>query len=163
MKIVKNIRYFLLCFIVLFLEMTIGKYLAIQGTVPMLSFCLSIVIAVKEENPNYIVVIGIILGAFLDILLGHGFGSYTVAFSISSLITYCFRDNIFSSKLLFLIINSIILSFLICVFYYLFHILDVGIDFGIMMTRIALPTSLYNTIICIVLYFALGTTFYKRR
>lgn len=163
MKVFKNIRYFLICFVIIFLEFTVGKYLAVQGSVPMLSFCLCMVVGAKEKNPNYIVSIGIIMGVFFDLLSGHGFGSYTVTFTLGTLVTYIFRDKIFSSKILFLICDAFVLSVCLCIFYYLFHILDVGINFGLMFKNIAVPTAIYNTITSVVFYWILSPNLYKRR
>ncbi len=163
MKIFKSIKYFIICFATIVLEMTLGKYLSISGTVPMLSFCLCLVIATKEKDPEYILYIGIILGVLLDLLLGHGFGSYTVIFTLSVWVTFLLRDNIFSSLALFLMIDTFILTILLNVIYYLFHILDAGIDFGIMLTQIAFPTAVYNTVISILFYLILKPTLYKRR
>ena len=155
MKIFKSIKYFIICFATIVLEMTLGKYLSISGTVPMLSFCLCLVIATKEKDPEYILYIGIILGVLLDLLLGHGFGSYTVIFTLSVWVTFLFRDNIFSSLAVFLTIDTFILSILLNVIYYLFHILDAGIDFGTMLAKIAFPTAVYNTIISILFYLSI--------
>ena len=163
MKIFKSIKYFIICFATIVLEMTLGKYLSISGTVPMLSFCLCLVIATKEKDPEYIHYIGIILGVLLDFLLGHGFGSFTVIFTLSVWVTFLFRDNIFSSLAVFLTIDTFILSILLNVIYYLFHILDAGIDFGTMLAKIAFPTAVYNTIISILFYLILKPTLYKRR
>lgn len=163
MRIFKSIKYFIICFSTIVLEMTLGKYLSISGTVPMLSFCLCLVIATKENDPEYILCIGIILGVLLDLLLGHGFGSYTVIFTLSVWVTFLFRDNIFSSLAVFLTIDTFILSILLNVIYYLFHILDAGIDFGTMLAKIAFPTAVYNTVISILFYSILKPTLYKRR
>lgn len=163
MKIFKNLKYFLICFFVIIFELTVGKYLAIYGTVPMLSFCLCLVIGTKEEKFDYIVTIGIIMGILSDLFSGHGFGTYTITFTLAVIATYILRNNIFSSTLLFLICDTFILSLLFSVIYYLFHILNVGIDFGIMITNIAVPTAIYNTIVCVIFYLILNLTLYKRR
>lgn len=163
MKILKSIKYFIICFATIVLEMTLGKYLSISGTVPMLSFCLCLVIATKEKDPEYILYIGIILGVLLDLLLGHGFGSYTVIFTLSVWVTFLLRDNIFSSLAVFLTIDTFVLSILLNVIYYLFHILDAGINLGTMLAKIAFPTALYNTVISILFYLVLKPTLYKRR
>lgn len=163
MKILKNLKYFLICFFVIIFEVTVGKYLEISGTVPMLSLCLCLVIGTKEENFNYIVTIGIIMGLFADLFSGHGFGTYTVAYTLAVTATYIVRDNIFSSALLFLICDTFILTLLLSVFYYLFHILNVGIGFGVMLTGLALPTALYNVVVSAIFYAILNFTLYKRR
>lgn len=163
MKIFKSIKYFMICFATIILEVTLGKYLAISGTVPMLSFCLCLVIAVNEKDPDYILYIGIIVGAILDILLGHGFGTYTAAFALSCWITYMLRDAIFSSMALFLTIDTFVLTIILNVVYFLLHILDVGSDFGTILLEIAFPTAFYNTIVSIVFYAILKLTLYKRR
>lgn len=163
MKLFKSINYFILCFFIIILEMTLGKYIAVSGTVPMLSFCLCLVIASKEKSPDYIIYIGIITGVFLDLLIGHGFGTYTVIFSLCVWITYLLRDSIFSSMLVFLIIDTAILTILSSIVYFLLHILNVGITFGTMITRIALPSALYNAIIVAVFYAILSFTMYRRR
>ncbi len=163
MKIFKDIKYFLICFFVIIFELTVGKYLAIFGTVPMLSFCLCLVIATKEENFNYIITIAIIMGVLSDLFSGHGFGTYTVTFTLAVIATYLLRNNIFSSVALFTICNTFILTLIFSVIYYIFHILNVGINFGTMITNIAIPTAIYNTIVCVIFYLILNLTLYKRR
>lgn len=163
MKLFKNLKYFLICFFVIFFELTVGKYLEIKGTVPMLSFCLCLVIGTKEENINYIVTIGIIMGVFSDLFSDHGFGTYTITFTMAVIATYILRNNLFSSTVLFLIFNTFILTHIFSVIYYLFHILNVGIGFGTMLTKIAVPTAIYNSIVCVIFYFILNLTLYKRR
>ncbi|MBQ7986795.1 MAG: rod shape-determining protein MreD [Clostridia bacterium] len=163
MKIFKNLKYFLICFFVIIFELTVGKYLAISGTVPMLSFCLCLVIGTKEENFNYIVTIGIIMGVLSDLFSGHGFGTYTVTFTLAVIATYILRNNIFSSTTLFLVCNTFVLTLLFSVIYFLLHILNVGIDFGTMITNIAIPTAVYNTVISVIFYLILNLTLYKRR
>ena len=163
MKIFKSIKYFMICFATIILEMTLGKYLSVSGTVPMLSYCLCLVIAVNEKDPDYIFYIGIILGAILDFLLGHGFGTYIAVFAVSSWITYILRDAIFSSLALFLTIDTFVLTILSNIVYFSLHILEVGSDFGTILLEIAFPTALYNTIISIVFYVVLKFTLYKRR
>lgn len=163
MKIFKNIKYFLICFFVIIFELTVGKYLEISGTVPMLSFCLCLIIATKEENLNYIITIGIIMGALSDVFSGHGFGTNTVAFLLALIATYLLRNSIFSSTILFIIFNTFILTMLYSVVYYVLHILNVGINFGTMITNIAIPTAIYNTIVSVISYFILNFTLYKRR
>ncbi len=163
MKLFKNLKYFLICFFVVIFELTVGKYLAVAGTVPMLSFCLCLVIGTKEENLNYIITIGIIMGALADLFSGHGFGTYTVIFVLAVIATYLLRNNIFSSTTLFIICNTFILTLLSSVVYYIFHILNVGINFGAMISDIAIPTAIYNTIISVIFYAILNLTLYKRR
>ena len=163
MKLLKNIKYFILCFFVLVLEMTAGKYFSIFGTVPMISFCLCLVVAQKEKNENYIITISIILGLILDLLLNHGFGFYTVTFMLSAISTYFLRDITFSSKILFLVCNTFVLTILVCVLYYFFHILDIGTVFWSIFINVVLPVTIYNVFIVIIFYFVLNKIFYKRR
>lgn len=163
MKLFKNLKYFLICFFVVIFELTVGKYLAAAGTVPMLSFCLCLVIGTKEENLNYIITIGIIMGALADLFSGHGFGTYTVIFVLAVIATYLLRNNIFSSTTLFIICNTFILTLLSSVVYYIFHILNVGINFGAMISDIAIPTAIYNIIVSVIFYAILNLTLYKRR
>lgn len=163
MKIFKNLKYFLICFFVIILELTVGKYLEVSGTVPMLSFCLCLVIGTKEENFNYIVTIGVIMGVLADLFSGHGFGTFTITFTLCVIATYLLRNNLFSSTTLFIVFNTFILTLLFSVIYYIFHILNVGINFGAMITEIAIPTAIYNTIVSVIIYVILNLTLYKRR
>ncbi len=163
MKLFKNLKYFLICFLFIIFELTVGKYLEISGAVPMLSFCLCLVIATKEENFNYIVTIGIVVGVLSDLFSGHGFGTYTITFTLAVIATYILRNNTFSSPLLFVIFDTFILTVLFSTIYYLFHILNVGIEFGAMFAKLAMPIAIYNTIVSTIFYFILNSTLYKRR
>lgn len=163
MKIIQYARYFLICLFTIILEMTVGKYLELSGTVPMLSFCLCLAISGREKKPNYIIFASIFLGVGMDLFCDHGFGTYTLLFVMSAYLTYILRNSIFSSITLFLILDTFLLSVLSCAVYYLLHILDVGINFGVMLTKIAFPTAFYNVIICVIFSFVLKVTLYKRR
>lgn len=163
MKIIQYARYFLISFFAIILEMTVGKYLAISGTVPMISFCVCTAISAREENQNYIIFASVFLGVIMDLLSGHGFGTYTVTFILSAYATYILKNSVFSSITIFLIFDTFILSVFVCIFYYLFHVLDVGINFGNMLISIALPTAFYNVVVCVLISYILKLTLYKRR
>ena len=102
MKIIEYARYFLICLFTVIFEMTVGKYLAISGTVPMISFCVCTAISAREEKQDYIIFVSVFLGVVMDLLSGHGFGTYTVTFILSAYATYFLRNLIFSSITLFL-------------------------------------------------------------
>lgn len=163
MKLLKNIKYFILCLFVIVLEMTAGKYFSIFGAVPMISYCLCLVIAQREKNENYIITISIVMGLLFDLLINHGFGFYTVAFMLSAICTYFLRDITFSSKVLFLVVNTFLLTIFVCLFYYFFHIIDIGTDFWKLLISVIIPVSLYNVFVSIIFYFLLNKILYKRR
>ncbi|MBR5808725.1 MAG: rod shape-determining protein MreD [Clostridia bacterium] len=163
MKIFKDIKYFLICFFVIFFELTVGKYLEISGTVPMLSFCLCLAIATREEKLDYIITIGVVVGIVADLFSGHVFGTYAVTYTLSAIATYLLRNNIFSSTTLFLVCNTFVLTVLFSIIYYIFNVLNVGISFGTMILELAIPTALYNTAICVIFYLIFNLTLYKRR
>ncbi len=163
MKSVKIAKYALICFIVLVFEMTFGKYLAISGAVPMLTFCFCITFALFESDMNYIAFVSATAGALFDILSGHGFGTYTLLFSLSAMATFFVRDNLFSSKILLLICDVFVLSIFVETIYFLIHITDISGNFFTSFISVILPVAVYNIIISLVFYPILKRILVKRR
>jgi len=153
LNIAKDTKYILSAIIILICEFTFGKYIAIFGAVPMLTLSFCILVSVFEKDFSYLLTISIILGIVSDILQGHGFGTYSIALPLSAFVTYKFRDSIFTSKMLFLIIDAFLLTIFIQLFYWLMHIFDIGsIGFWHKLISVILPTAVYNTIICAIFY-----------
>lgn len=163
MRIVKNTKYALVCFFVLMCEMIFGKYLEISGVVPMLSFSLCLVVAMTEDEPKYIIVQAIVLGAVLDAFSGRGFGTYTITFLLTSFASYLIRDSLFSSKLLLLVCDVFVMTLFLCVIFSLLNIRNVGGGFLWMLKDIAVPSAIYNIAVSLVLYAMLKAIFGKRR
>lgn len=163
MRIVKNTKYVLICFFVLMCEMLFGKYLEIGGVVPMLSFSLCLATALIEDEPNYIVVQAIVLGAVLDAFSGRGFGTYTITFLLAAFASYFIRDRLFSSKLLLLVCDAFVMTLFLCVIFSLLNIINVGGGFLWMLRDIAVPSAIYNIAVSVVFYALLKKIFGKRR
>ncbi len=163
MRIVKNAKYVIVCFFVLLCEMIFGKYLEIGGVAPMLSFCLCLAMAMIEDEPEYLIWQAIALGVLLDAFSGRGFGTYTIAFLLSSVASYLVRDNLFSSKILLLICDVFVMTIFSALVFWLFNVWNVGSGFFWMLRSIALPQAAYNIVISLVFYFLLGKIFGKRR
>lgn len=164
MKYSRDLKYAVLAFIVIFLEAAFGKYIAISGAIPMLTFAFVIVCALFEDDISYIMMVSVILGVFGDILYSHGFGVYTVSYCFAAYYTFKLKDSIFSSKLLFLVIDAFILCAMQQFFYMVIHISDIGTAYfwrGFFL--IGLPSSLYTTAVCCLFYFIGSSIFRKRR
>ncbi len=152
MRLVKNAKYIILAFVVFVCEMTFGKYLQVAGVTPMLTFSFCMVCAACEEKLEYTVRLALGLGIILDIFSGHGFGTYTIAFTLSALATYAVKDKLFSSRLLFLVFDVFVMSVFLNLLYYLLHIIDIGNGFWGVFSNIILPQALYNTCISLIFY-----------
>ena len=163
MRTVKGVRYALFCIAILICEMTFGSYIEVSGAVPMLGFCFCVTMALFENDTDFVIGVSAALGSVLDILTGHGFGTYTFSFAACALITYYIRDRIFSSKVLLLICDVFILSLVVNALYYLFHIKDIGIDFAGLFSSIILPSAIYNIAVSLVLYPIIKRILCKRR
>lgn len=163
MKVVKTVRYTLMSFVILFCEMTFSKYIEISGVVPMLSFSFLITSVMFENNINYIVMLSAVVGGIVDVLLGHGFGTYAVTFMLSAIAAFFIRDKLFSSKVLFLIFSVFLLSIFTESVYYLFHITDIGGRFFAGFAFVIVPTGIYNTVISLIFYPVLKKILFKRR
>jgi rod shape-determining protein MreD len=164
MRFGKDIKYALLALLLAVMEATLGKFIAVSGAVPMLTFSFLIVCAVKEADLSYVMVLAVILGALSDILHGHGFGTYTIAFAFSAFYTFKLKNAIFSSGWLFLIIDAFLLTFLVQIFYMITHIRDIGSEnFFRCVWSLVLPQAVYNTLICCLFHFIGGKTLRKRR
>lgn len=164
MKYSRDIRYAVSAFTVIFLEAVLGKFIAISGAMPMLTFAYVIVCAIIDDDMFYIVLLSVILGVFSDILYSNGFGIYTVSYSFAAYYTLKYKDKIFYSKWIFLILDALALTALQQFFYMIFHIGDIGADYFLRgFVFKALPTSLYTTVICCVFYCIGGRFFEKRR
>ena len=163
MKVIKGIRYATICILILLCEMTFGTYIEVSGAVPMLSFCLCIVVALFEDDINFITGVAAVTGGIVDVLTGYGFGTYTFTFTLSALITFYIRDRLFSSKVLFMIIDVFVLSVFTNIIYYLLHMKDIGNSFGSLFVSIMLPSAIYNVFVSLIFYPILKLTMYKRR
>ena len=163
MKVIKGIRYATICILILLCEMTFGTYIEVSGAVPMLSFCLCIVVALFEDDMNFITGVAAVTGGIVDVLTGYGFGTYTFTFTLSALITFYIRDRLFSSKVLFMIIDVFVLSVFTNIIYYLLHMKDIGNSFGSLFVSIMLPSAIYNVFVSLIFYPILKLTMYKRR
>lgn len=164
MRFEKDIKYALLAILIATFEATLGKLVAVSGAVPMLTFSFLIVCTVKESDLSYVMVLAVILGAVSDIMHGHGFGTYTIAFAVSAFYTFKLKNAIFSSGWLFLIIDAFLLTFLVQIFYMITHIGDIGSEnFLRCIFSLVLPQAVYNTLICCLFYLIGSKKIRKRR
>ena len=164
MKFEKDIKYAVLSLLVFIIEVSFGKYIAISGAVPMLTFSFLIVTAMLESDISYVIMLSVLLGAISDILYGHGFGTYTAAFFLSCYCTFKLKNAIFYSKWLFLTIDSFLLTIIVQVFYMIIHIQDIGAsNFFRCIWSLILPTAIYNMLICWLFYFLGSRILAKRR
>lgn len=154
----------LMTFVISAFEHGFGKYIAISGCVPMLSFCYVILAAMNEKNRDNALILGLLIGAYSDLTLGHGFGTYLFTFGFVAWETASLCDSILSSRFLFLVINTFIMTvFTECV-YFLFHIIEIGAGvFSAGFFEIILPTALYNTVITMIFYKPITGFFRGRR
>ena len=164
MKYSRDLKYALSAFIVIFFEAAFGKYISIRGALPMLTFAYVIVCALMESDMSYITVLSVTLGVFSDILYSGSFGIYTLSYCFAAYYTFKYKDSIFASKWLFLLIDAFILSTIQQFCYMIFHINDIGAKYllrGFFLK--GLSSSLYTTAVCCLFYFIGGTVFRKRR
>lgn len=163
MRFEKDIKYAVLALLIFASEAAFGKYIAISGAVPMLTFSFLIVSAVLESDISYVTVLSVILGLFSDILYGHGFGTYTTAYFLSCFFTLKLKNAVFASKWFFLIIDAFLLTVFVQIFYIIFHIRDIGAgNFFKCIWSYSLPLAVYNTVICMIFY-AVGSRFFLKR
>ena len=164
MNFEKDIKYAVLALLIGVIEASCGKYIAISGAVPMLTFSFLIVSALLESDISYVMVLSVLLGANSDILYGHGFGTYTVAFFFSCFYTFKLKNAIFSSKWLFLTVDAFLLTILSQIFYMVIHIRDISSEnFFRCIWSLILPMAIYNTLLCWLFYFLGSKIFRKRR
>ena len=154
MRFEKDIKYALSAILLAVIEASIGKYVAISGAVPMLTFSYLLFCAVIESDISYIMVISLLFGALYDILYGHGFGTYTVLFAVSAYYTFRWKDALFSSKWLFFVLDAFFMTVMVQSFYIIVHIGDIGAhNFWASFFSIVMPSAVYNTVICCAIYF----------
>ncbi len=164
MRFEKDIKYAILAFLVGTMEAAFGKYIRIFGAVPMLTFSFCIVCAARENEISYPMILSAILGAVSDILYGHGFGTYTVAFSFAAFYTFKLKDAIFVSKWLFLLIDVFCMTVLVQLFYMILHLGDIGMNnFFKALWSIILPTAVYNIAVSCLFYYIGEKVSQKRR
>lgn len=163
MKLLIGIKYFLAAFAALLLDYTAAKYIAVGGGMPQFMFCFCILASMHEKDMSRAAAAAIAAGAAADVLSGHGFGTYTLTFTMPAMATYAARDKLFSSGFLFLILDAFFLTTLSQTVYYLFHITDAGSSFGDLFTSVILPSAAYNTVICAVFYPLAKRIFADRR
>lgn len=160
----RTAKYIILSILIAICEMTFAKYIAVGAAVPMLSFCFVILGAMNEKDVKTATFFGLLVGVLSDTLLGHGFGTYTFVFAVTAAETSYFCDSILSSRFVFAILNTFIMTvFAECV-YFLFHIIQIGAGaFWNSFTGIILPTALYNMVVSAILYKPIGKILYERR
>lgn len=156
--------YTVMTFLILVCEFCFAKYLSIGASVPMLTFLFVIISAMHEKNRENALILGLLVGAVYDIMLGHGFGTYTIIFGITAWETASLCDSILSSRFIFLIINTVIMTIFAQLVFFLFHIIEIGPGaFSENFTNIILPTALYNTVVAAILYKPIGHIILGRR
>ncbi|MBE7015463.1 MAG: rod shape-determining protein MreD [Ruminococcaceae bacterium] len=160
----RTAKYIILSILIAICEMTFAKYIAVGAAVPMLSFCFVILGAMNEKNPEKALVFGLLVGLLSDTLSGRSFGTYTFVYAVTAVETVLFCDSILSSRFLFLMINTFVMTvFAECV-YFLFNIIHIGAGaFWSSLVNIILPTALYNMIISAIFYKPISKVFYERR
>ena len=164
MSFFKDIKYAFAALAVISCEMAFGKYMDISGVIPMLTFCFCVITAMVEDDFSYIMIFSLILGLVSDLLSGHGIGTYMLSFMFAAYITGRFRDSVFSSSIVFLIIDVFMLTVLVQIFYMLVHIGDIGAGhFFAKIKSIVVPQALYNTVICLIAYPIVSRLSGKRR
>ncbi len=163
MRYERKAKYALIIFLSVFFEMLFCKYLEISGAIPMLTFCIIMIISAFEKKEGNVIFSAIFAGAVLDIFSGHGFGTYTVIFFICAAISFFFSEKIFSSKLLFLMVSTFLLTLFAQTGYYLLHIGDISGNFGTFFTSKIMGTALYNMIIAVIFYPACVKIYKTRR
>ena len=164
MKLIKNIKILIISVAVVLFELTAGKYLSVCGITPMLTFCFCLTMALFEEKFSYAAAVSAVLGAVMDIMGGHGFGTYTITFELAAALTFVLRDKTFSSKLLLLIPDVLIMTVLAESAYYLFHINAVGSTAYLTgLTSVILPKGAYNIAVCLIFYPVVRALLYRRR
>ena len=164
MRFEKDIKYAFLAFLIGTMEAAFGKYIRVFGAVPMLTFSFCMVCAIEEEEISYPMVLSVICGAVSDILYGHGFGTYTIAFSFAAFYTFKLKDIIFSSEWLFLLLDIFFMTILVQIFYMILHLGDIGTNnFLKALWSIVLPTAVYNTAVSCFFYYVAEKISHKRR
>lgn len=163
MRFEKDIKYAVLALLIGGSEVAFGKYIGIFGAVPMLTFCFCIVCAMREKEEAYVMVLAALLGAVSDILYGHGFGTYTVAFTFSAFYTMKLKDAIFTSQWVFLILDAFIMTLIVQIFYMIIHLGDIGTqNFFKGFVSVILPTAVYNTAVCCFFYYISGKFLHRK-
>lgn len=164
MRFDKDIKYAIPALIIFVFEVAFGKYIAISGAVPMLTFSFLIVCALVENELSYTLMPALIFGAAADVLYGHGFCTYTVSFIFAVFCTFRLKDSIFSSRWLFLVLDAFIVTLIVHVFYLITHIGDIGPQNVLKcLISISLPAAVYNTAVCCFIYFIFDKILEKRR
>lgn len=164
MHLTKKIKYAALITIIILAEQIFAKYIAFGNAIPALSFCFIITAAMIEEKFLYTAVSTAVCGILCDILSAHGIGTYMLTYTAAAAVVYEVHNKLFSSKLLFLICSSFILSLMLQLVYFMLHMRDIGADtfLQIIVSPIIL-SAVYNVIICILLFPALNKIIGKRR
>ena len=161
----KRVAYYVFFALVIAIcEVTFAKYIAIGAAVPMISFCFVILGAMHEKNRENALILGLLTGVLCDIIGGHGFGTYSIVFGVTAWETALFCDSILSSRFVFLIINTFIMTIFAQCVYFLLHIIEIGAGaFWQSFSGIIIPTALYNIVVAVILYKPMKKIFSERR
>ena len=160
---IRGIKLTLLTLAFFILEYGFCKHITIGGAVPMLTFCYVIIDAMYDYNKESSVILAILLGALCDLAGGHGFGTYTLIYGITAYVTQLFCDSILSSKFLFMLINTFLMTIFAECVYFLFHIIEIGADaFWQNFAGIMVPAAIYNVVVAVIIYKPLKYVFERR-
>ncbi len=160
MRLYKITRYAVPGLVLVLCEQTFGKYISVGGAVPMLCFCFCLCASVLEEELCYIAGASAALGAVCDILSGHGFGTYTLTFTLAAMATNAVHNRLFSSKSLFLFLNAMIMTVFAQTVYFLMHIIE--IHSGLRFLGLILPMAVYNAVVTVLIYPVVRKIFKRR-
>lgn len=157
-------RYIFLTILTVISEFSFAKYISISAAVPMFTFCLVILVSLNEKNKESATIFGVLTGVFYDICSGHGFGTYTVIFGMVAWETAGLCDSILSSKFIFNIINTFLMTIFAECIYFLLHIIEIGAGvFWQSFMSVIIPTSVYNTVVSAIFYVPVKKLLAERR
>lgn len=155
----KHFKIFLWIFIVFLIQTVIIGRVHIFGAVPSLVMAYVVCVMILENEFRSAVTISIICAVATGALSGRGFTMTTLFYVYSSIIVFSARKRpLYVANYPKAIFWTFIMSGIMEIIFFLIRNLSMNVD---MLTQVALPTAVFNTILTMVLYPILKKTMYK--
>ena len=149
----KQRYYVLIGFFIALIQVYLGLLFEINGVVPDLVLVYIVCLAFQKGNQPAMVT-GLVVGLMYDILFAEYIGLYSIFYVIVGYVIGYFRHNFFYSHVQIALVFTILTTSLKYLFIKIFQIF-ISVNFHMINIRVILFTILYNTLVCILIHYAL--------
>lgn len=161
----KKFKIIIFCIIIIILQTTICQYIKIGGIIPDLLFVFVVCFAMFEPSFVYTIIVSMALGLIFDMLGGQGMGMHSLIYGYTAVMCYGVSKYFLGINIFIALVATFIACFVgeSAVFIFSYTIFGES-NFILAIKQLILPSSIYNTLICSVMYlFVKRVIYYNRR